>query len=193
VIARKLIGTMAGLTLAAGAFAAPAHAATCPDAPSTRAFQPWLDFARYTAIPGGDFETAGWELDGGAERVAGGTPWRPGSTVLSLPDGGRATSPPVCISVDRPVVRAFARNVGSPLGLVSVTVIVPTDLGDLRLPIGVVANLSSDWAPTLPAPVLDNLLTLLGGPGDVRFEFAAHGAGAAWLVDDVLLDPYSKG
>lgn len=193
--ARKLIGSLAAAAALAATAATPAHAAalTCPQEPSSRVFARWLDPSPYVAISGGSFEQDGWTLTGGARRVPGNQPWGEGATSLSLPAGATAVSPPVCVSIDRPTIRAFGRNTGAMLGAVHATVLVPTVLGELRLPVGVVLNPADRWAPTLPMPVLVNLLTLLGGPGHVRFELAASGPGSEWLVDDVYIDPYSKG
>lgn len=192
--ARKLIGTLAAAALAATA-TTPAHAAelSCPSEPSSRIFLRWLDPAHYVPMPGGSFEQDGWTLTGGAQRVPGNEPWRVAgadhASALSLPAGATAVSPPVCVSVDRPTIRAFARNDGGLLGSVRVNVLVPTALGEVRLPVGLHLDPTGRWAPTLPMPVVANLLTLLGGPGDVRFEFVS---GGDWLVDDVYVDPYSK-
>lgn len=197
--ARKRIGTLFGAALIAGAAAAaPAQAAalSCPAEPTQRVFERWYDPAHYVLVPGGDFEAAGWTLTGGAERVPGNEPWRVGgaddATALHLPAAATATSPPVCVAVDRPTLRFFARHQGSALGRVWVTALVPTLLGELRVPLGVVTDSGDGWAPTPPTLTLVNLLTVLGGPGDVRFELTA-GVGSDWLVDDVYLDPYSKG
>ena len=198
--ARKRIGTV-GVALFAGLSAsAPAQAAslTCPAEPTQQTFQRWLDPAHYVPMPGGTFEAeGGWTLSDGARRVPGNEPWyvagADDSTALSLPAGASAISPPVCISVDRPTIRFFARNQGSLLGQVRVTVLVPTVLGEVRLPIGTVLDPTDDWSPTPPTLAVVNLLSLLGGPGDVRFELTASGYRSDWLVDDVYVDPYSKG
>jgi hypothetical protein len=61
------------------------------------------------------------------------------------------------------------------------------------VPIGIVLG-GSAWGPTLPMPVIANLLPLL--PGDltpVRFRFTPAGIGGAWQIDDVYVDPYRGG
>jgi len=83
--------------------------------------------------------------------------------------------------------------VGAPLGTLRVDVRFQTVAG-LRAtaPIGLVAG-DGRSAPTLPMPVLANLLALL--PGDrtrVTFRFTPVGAGAAYEIDDVHVDPYSR-
>ena len=63
--------------------------------------------------------------------------------------------------------------------------------GDVvSLPIGLVGN-GGSWQPTLPMLVVANLLPLLPGENTpVAFRFTAQGA--AWSVDDVWVDPYSR-
>ena len=96
---------------------------------------------------------------------------------LSLPAGSSATTGPVCVTVAHPTIRFFARG----NGLMTVSVLA----GGLELPIGAVAG-GGSWSPSLPMPVVFNLL----GEQDVRFRFVSAGA---LRIDDVYVDPYSKG
>ena len=58
------------------------------------------------------------------------------------------------------------------------------------LPIGAVVS-GDDWSPTLPMPILANLLALPpGGQTPVAFRFTAQGGD--WRIDDVYVDPYCK-
>jgi hypothetical protein len=198
--ARKLIGAAIAAALSA-AFPAPASAsllvpgAECPALPAERTFLPWLDPAAYTAFPDAGFESGGqgWTFSG-ATVVDGNEPWRVNGAddrrAARLPAGASVTSPPVCVAVEHPTIRFFARSVGLPTGLLTVSVIVPTGLGlTAELPVGVVADPTSQWSPTLPLPVVANLLTLVDRGTLVRVRIRSTGA---WLVDDVMLDPYSK-
>ena len=191
--ARKLIGILLGAALLSAVTATSASAASaCPDQPAQRAFLRWLDPALYVPFPDGGFEAGGlgWET---ASTIDGNEPWRVLAAgdrrAVRLQAGERLTSPPVCVSVEHPTIRFFARNVGLPTGLLVVSATLP---GGLTLPVGTVVNPLPGWAPTLPMPVVANLLTLLGGSTTVRFQFVAVGLGSAWHVDDVMLDPYSK-
>jgi hypothetical protein len=192
----KLAVAAAAAVLSSMAFASAAQA--CADAGASQVFAPWLDPASYVLGPDGGFEAgaADWS---GAHVVAGNEPWTVGDAsdtrALAI-DGGSVTSPPVCVGLERPTIRFFARNTGSPLGVLSVEALVRTPLGlTVGVPIGAVADLGHDWAPTLPMPIVANLLPLL--PGDdftsVRLRFSAVGLGSSWTVDDVYVDPYSKG
>ncbi len=202
------IGSTAAIALAALSFSAVSANAgvlvssvpDCDGQPLSTPFTPWLDFASYTPVASGDFESsaAGWSLSGGAAvadgsesfNVSGG-----GASSLSIPGGGSATSPTMCVGIEHPTLRFFAkRNTGGLLGLSTMRadVLFENSLGLVSsLPIGVVSPTSS-WQPTLPMTVLASLLPLL--PGDrtpVQFRFTPL-LGGNWSVDDVFVDPYQR-
>jgi hypothetical protein len=147
-------------------------------------------------LPGGSFESApaGWQL-GRAGVVAGNEPWKvraPGdSRSLSIPPETTVTSSTMCVGLDKPTLRFFARSTGPRLSTLAVSVQFETSLGlVLTLPIGVVT--SGEWAPTLPMTVLANLLPLLPNQQTpVRFRFTPVGA-ATWQIDDVYVDPRKR-
>jgi hypothetical protein len=188
-----LLGALAVLALPG-----PAHAAGCPDQPLARTFQPWLDPAWYMAAPDGGLEAGGegWTLGGGAAVVAGNEPFYVGDRgdgrSLALAPGATATTPAVCIGVEHPTLRFFARNTGSAASTLEVSVVFRDLLGQTRsLPVGAIVA-GDAWAPTPVVPVLVNLLSLLGDQ-QVAFRFAAPGDGGEWTIDDVYVDPYKKG
>ena len=185
------------------AVAAPAHAGLlvegaqdCADAPASRVFQPWLDPFNYVPAPGGDAESAaGWTMEGGARIVAGNEPWKVGDDAdrssLLLPAGSRATTAVMCVGVEHPTMRFFAkRTSGLVLHPLAVEVLFEGLGGAVnRLPIGTVLA-GGSWQPTLPFPVVANLLPLLPGEQTpVAFRFTPVG-GASWQVDDVYVDPW---
>jgi hypothetical protein len=174
--------------LAALAFGAPQAHAACPAQPVDQTFAPWLDFASYQQAPDSGFEDGGsWLLAGGATVVDGNQPFFAGARSLDLPPGSSATSAPICVTVAHPTIRLFARNAGSALAPLVVTVQFKTLLGlQLELPVGVVLG-GADWQPTLPLLMVANLLS-----NEVRLRFTAA-PDSAWQIDDVYIDPYSKG
>ena len=184
---RRLIVVVGALT--ALALAAPAaKAATCPEQPLERTFLPWLDLAWYHAAPDGGFEDGGaWTLTEGAAVVDDNHPYLPGGRSLDLPAGATATTAPICVTAAHPTIRLFARNRGSALAPLTVTASFRTVLGlRVELPVGVVLG-EDEWAPTSPLPIVANLLS-----NQVRFRFEAA-PGSAWRIDDLFVDPYSKG
>ena len=153
-------------------------------------FAPWGDSALYFLAPNGDFSAGAEGWHGGAV-VTDSSPLS-GGGALSLADGDRATSPGVCVGLDTPTVRFLARNAGDPGGVLHVDVRFESLLGlTLTLPIGEVQG-GGAWAPSPTLPIVANLLGVLGGSHTpVAFRFTAQGGD--WRIDDVYVDPYSKG
>jgi hypothetical protein len=97
----------------------------------------------------------------------------------------------MCVGVEHPTVRLFARNSGDPASLLEVSVVFRDALGfGHSLLVGTVAA-GSKWSPTPVTPIVVNLLSLVGDQ-NVAFRFAPVGDGP-WAIDDVWVDPYKKG
>jgi hypothetical protein len=164
----------------------------CGEPVLSQPFKPWADNAYYKLVD--DFESGsdGWTLTGGAAVVAGNASQRVGGAAdaksLQLPAGSTATSPPVCVGLDEPTMRYFARKNSGLLSTLTVSVQVQLELGLwVTLPVGV--DLGGAWHPSLTNLVVANLLPLF--PPDqtaVRFKFAPL-LGGSWQIDDVYVDP----
>jgi len=177
-------------------------AENCGEQSLSQPFTPWLDFAQYTPLGGGDFESsaAGWTLSGGAAVANGNESFYVAAagdaSSLSVPAGAVATSPVICVGLEHPTIRFFAkRTSGGLLGLGSlrVDVLFENNLGVVSsLPIGTVGSTAGVWQPTLPMTVVANLLPLLSGDKTaVAFRFTSQ-LGAAFSIDDVQVDPYGR-
>jgi hypothetical protein len=204
----KLLGSTALIALAGALTAAgPANAGvlvgsapSCDGQALSTPFQPWLDPFSYTPVPAADFESgaSGWSLSGGAGVGAGSESFHvagAGSSSLTIPSGGSATSPTICVGIEHPTLRFFAkRNSGGLLGVTTmrVDVLFQSSLGLVSsLPIGVVLP-SGSWQPTLPMTVLVSLLPLLpGNHTPVQFRFTPL-LGGNWSIDDVYVDPFGR-
>jgi len=171
---------------------------SCDDNALSQPLAPWLDPAQYFSL--GDFEdgAAGWTLTGNAAVTSENEPWHVGSAgdsdSLDLPSGTSATSPTVCVGIDSPSVRFFARRdahglLGG-LSTLRVDALVLDNLGNtVTVPVSS-TGAGSSWAPMLQMPVLASLLPVL--PGDqtpIAFKFTAVGS-ADWHVDDAYVDPW---
>jgi hypothetical protein len=147
---------------------------------------PWLDAAWYEAAPDSGLEAggAGWALAGGAAVTDGNNPYLAGTRSLSLPAGATATTPTMCVDVAHPTIRFFGRG-GSVANPLAVSVLFTDPLGlQHELPVGVMPGTDS-WTPSPVLAVAGNVLS-----SQVRFRLSSS---AQWRVDDVFVDPYSKG
>jgi hypothetical protein len=174
-------------------------ATNCVTSPLVQPFTQWGDSSNYVAAPDGSFENGadGWTLNRAAVESGNESYYVGGSSdsrSLQISNGGWALTPTICVGLDRPTLRFFARSSGGLLGGVStmaVSVRFETSLGLVaELPIGVVLP-SGKWGPSLPMPILANLLPLL--PGDmtpVQFRFTP--IGGTYSIDDVYVDPKNR-
>ena len=193
---RLLVTSVALLVPFVGAATAQAdETSRCTGRVIEQPFGAWGDLADYFLAPDGDLSAggAGWTLDG-AEITPENEPfWVHGGdtpAAVHLDSGASATSPAICVGLDDPTMRFFARGIGGPSGKLAVDVLY-SDAGGQpqQLRIGmVVADDAADWTAVAPLPITANTTEM-----DVQFRFTAIGAGSEWLVDDVFVDPYKKG
>jgi hypothetical protein len=182
--------------------APPAHAgllvetvSSC-EAPVSKPFAQFGDYADYKAVPGGSFEVgdAPWRLSR-ASIVSGNESYyvrsRSDTRSLKLTPLSSATSPPVCVGLEHPTLRYFVRSSGL-LPLMTVEVLVETELG-LVLPVPIGAGLlGRSWRPGPKHLVVANLLPLLpDNYTPVAFRFRA--VTGTWYIDDVYVDPRRRG
>jgi hypothetical protein len=188
--------------VAAFAIASPAHAGvlvssatSCDDQVFEQPFLQWADPANYVLAPSGTFEagSGSWDLAGGAAVGTGDEPYDvhgPNETIgLGLPAGSVATTGSMCVGIEHPTLRLFARNSGSVLSVLKVEVLFEDASGNTHaLPIGLLTA-GGQWQPTIVMPIVANLLPLLPGERTaVAFRFSANGGN--WRIDDVYVDPY---
>lgn len=186
---------LAAVPAAAGAGVLVDSATECSDASASQVFLPWLDPANYVLAPGGDFESgSGWS-SGGATVVSGNEPWNVVGAndhkSLRIGAGATATSPSMCVGLEHPTLRFFARSSNTDLlSSMRVEVLYENNLGQLEtLQIGLVSP-GESWSPTAQMAVTANLLPLLPGERTaVAFRFVPQGSGS-WQVDDVHVDPW---
>ena len=195
IAASVAVVSLAAMAPSASAGLLVASAPDCTPKPTTQPFTPWGDRTPYNLAPGGSFEggAGSWSLSGGASLVTGNEPWKvAGSThsrSLRLPPGATATSPVVCVGLEHPTLRFFAKNNRALLSTMTVEVIVETSLGlKAAVPIGVLLP-NGQWKPSPKLLVVANLLPLLPGEHTpVQFRVRSVGLGT-WSVDDFYIDP----
>ena len=195
-LATPLVGAPAA---SAGVLVNSTSAENCRTQVLEQPFTRWLDYFRYTLVPGGSFESGatGWKLSRASvvrENESYYVRSRSDSRSLSLGASGSAQSAPVCVGIEHPVMRLFVRNRGLATSVLAVEVLFEDAGGRVRsLPIGTVPGIGG-WQPSLPIPVLANLLALLPNQKTaIAFRFTATGIGGDWRIDDVYVDPHRRG
>lgn len=206
----RIASLVAAATVTTLAFAAPpagagplvSTATNCDTAVLEQPFRRWLDYSMYTLVRNGTFEAGSkdWALSQASVVAGNETFYVHGAKEkysLSIKPGGSATSSSICVGLDRPTMRFFAVSsgssaLGSVLSALTVEVLFEDSAGRvIAAPIGTVTP-RSKWAPTLPLPIVANLLPLLPNQRTaVAFRFRAVG-GAEWRIDDVYVDPRSR-
>jgi hypothetical protein len=176
-------------------------ATNCPTQAFSRPFSPWGDRHDYTLVPNGGLErgSTGWDLNGRAHVVSGNEPWQVSGgrddSALDVPSGSSAETPTLCVGLEHPTVRFFARRTrGGFLGLSTLAVSAVVHLnggGKLAVPVGVVLP-NNRWRPTPAYLYLGNVLSVLASNSTpMSFRFTPL-LGGEWQVDDVYVDPFRR-
>lgn len=177
--------------------AEPRATGSCDARVAEQPFLRWLDPASYVLVPNGSVErSGGWDLRGGAARVAGNESFHVHGKLdawsLAIPPRSSATTAPMCVGLDHPTLRLFVINRGSLLSPLRVDVLFK-DVTGVRRAVRIGAYLgTSGWQPTVPLAVLANISPPPGEHIDVAFRFTSLGDGD-WSIDDVYVDPFRHG
>lgn len=192
----KLATAGAMAVMGAALFAGSAQA--CSYTGATQTFKPRGDAHSYVLAPEGGFEvgTAGWTLEGGAATVAGNESYLANSKAdshsLALPAGSAVVSPPLCMSLETPVIRMFARNTGDPSSKLKVE--MTYSLGVVRTAAVYTVTAGSNWAPTQELSTLGTLAPLLGSvlPSAIKVRILPLDTKGKWQIDDFFVDPFAR-
>jgi hypothetical protein len=203
---RLLSRTLFAAAVAAMALLAPAgtanagllsqSAGSCPGYEMGKVFTRWLDPFHYTLAPGGSFESAsGLTMAGGAKIVAGNESSYVRSSAdrnsVLIPRGASVTTGAICVGLDKPTVRFFARRPGfALLPLLTVEGVYTTKAGrTAALPLVGVPIAGNGWSLQLPFVSLGSVLEL-GDSTMMRFRIRA--VSGDWQVDDFYVDPMRR-
>ena len=159
-------------------------------------FVRWLDPLGYVLTPGGSFEdgASGWSV-GAGKVVSGNEPFyvhnSGDSKSLSIPSGSSVTSPTICVGLDKPTIRFFAKRPSfSLLPLLTVEGVFTTKAGTTAsLPMVGLPLAGNSWSLQLPFITTGALLEL-GDTTMMRFRLRA--VSGDWQVDDVNVDPWGR-
>ena len=185
---------LAGTAPASAAYAAPS---ACVTPKFSQVFLPWKDSALYTLSPGGSFEqgSAGWAFSGGTRIVAGNETFFVGGSdhraSLTVPTGGAAVSTQMCIDRTYPSFRFFARNTGSATANLQVEVTWQESGVRKTSKVALDKKAGTNWTPVKSLKLPSGALST-GRLEPVTFRFTSVGAGGAWQIDDLYVDPYMR-
>jgi hypothetical protein len=190
---RRIVAALLGSALMLVAVPSLAEAA-CKSTPASAVFKPFGDTALYSLVPGGSFESGapGWSLTNSAivsesSKVTG------GSHALAIQPTGVAVSPALCVSIENPSFRFFARQTSGSWAVLNVILLWTEASGSTHET--TVGSLQTDTAWAL-SPVLklgsDLPLWQAGESLSVKLKFKPEQYGGAWAIDDVYVDPYAR-
>jgi hypothetical protein len=159
--------------------------------------QPFLwaaDRNWYTLVPGqspGSFDGDGWTLSNGARvanaQVKGGQT----SSVLDLPSGARAVSPPVCVTSHDPAARAMVRNAAGAQGIAFYVSYAGKRTWDKPQKTGQFHGRHGGWTPSTRINLLPSHRT--DGWQVARFVFVGGGKHSEFQLYDFYVDPAHEG
>lgn len=184
--------------LAMAVFAGSAQGA-CNYTGAKPVFSPWGDGHSYVLAPDGGFEAGGtgWSLSNGAQVVDGNESFylngNADSRSLSLPAGGTAISPPICMSLDTPIFRLVARNGGDPSSRLKVEAVYKL-LGLVQTKTVSKVAAGAEWAPTQQMSTVLTLSTIVGTliPSSIQIRITPLDNRGQWQVDDLYIDPFAR-
>ncbi len=171
--------------------AAPKVAAVCEGQTFSQPFAAYKDQNAYTLVPGSEFNepSAGWELGNGAQIVQTLRPDGSTASVLDMPSGAVAVSPPVCVTLQYPTARTWVRNVKGGEGISVSVAYANTKTEAAPKNVGQVHGKQNSW--TLSDPV--NVQPQTAGPAEetrqVRFVFVSGGKTSDFQLFGFYVDP----
>jgi hypothetical protein len=161
-------------------------ASSCSAPALTQPFLSARDGNWYTLTPGetaGSFNGAGWTLSGGASIKTG---QAGAGSVLDLPSGSQAVSPPMCVASDYPTARTMVRDVAGAQGVHIYVAYAGTKTADQAQDVGQVHGQQSAWT-------LSNTFNIHPGnlPGWqlMRFTLVPDGQSSDYQVYNFYVDP----
>jgi hypothetical protein len=196
---RGRIAALLGATVVA-LFGVPAAAnAACASTPVSKPFSAFGDTSNYSLLSNGAFEsgTGGWSLSG-ASVASGNESYKVNAATdaksLAIKATGRVVSPTFCVSSAHPSFRFFAKRTSGTWGVLNVSLRWSLDGGATNeTTVGSVTP-GTDWAPTQSFG-LSQVLGIWNASqtASVQIILDPENSGGNVAVDDVYIDPYTRG
>ena len=199
---RRRLGICGALAfLLSGLVAGPAMAATYTPVDTSACSAPQLaqpflslrDSNWYTLVPGqsvNSFQGTGWTLNGGAHIAPSPLSGAGTGSVLDLPSGSSAVSPPMCVSSDYPTARMMVRDVVGSEGVHISVSYAGTKTAAQPQDVGQVHGTQSAWTASDPFNVHPGNLP---GWQLVQFRLTPGGTRSDFQIYNFWVDPRMKG
>jgi hypothetical protein len=172
--------------------------ADCGFSDVSQVFSPWGDPALYALAPQGDLlPSDDWTLDKESTVGVGADPFSGAIQSLQLEKGAEAASPAMCVNLDNPTVRFFARDLGgNGKANLKVDVLYEDFDGHVKHLTIAKLRLGSEWEPSVIVPMYMNVLALASPDGvtAVAFKFKADGLqkDETLSISSLYVDPFSS-
>jgi hypothetical protein len=171
-------------------------AADCDYGDAASFFAPWGDAATYMLAPQGDLsETHGWTLNKHASVTRWADPFSGAAQSLQFAKGAEAATPAMCVNLDHPTIRFFARDLGgNGKSRLKVDVLYEDFSGGVKHLTIAKLTAGSEWRPSVILPMRMNMLALASPSGltAVAFKFKAEGLqkDETLSISSVYVDPF---
>ena len=172
--------------------------ADCGYGDASQVFSPWGDPSMYALAPQGDFlPSDDWTLDKESTVVVGADPFSGAIRSLQLEKGADAASPAMCVDLDNPTIRFFARDLGgNGKANLKLDVLYEDFDGHVKHLTIAKLKLGSEWEPSVIVPMYMNVLALASpdGVSAVAFKFKAEGLqdDETLSISSLYVDPFSS-
>jgi hypothetical protein len=172
--------------------------ADCGYSDASQVFSPWGDPALYALAPQGDLlPSDDWTLDKEANVVVGADPFSGAIQSLQLEKGAEAASPAMCVDLDNPTIRFFARDLGgNSKANLKIDVLYEDFDGHIKHLTIAKLRLGTEWEPSVIVPMYMNVLALASPDGvtAVAFKFKAEGLqkDETLSISSLYVDPFSS-
>jgi hypothetical protein len=167
-----------------------ADQALCPGQTFSQPFTELGDSSYYTLVPGSEFNNGseGWQLLNGAKILDSTRPDGSSGSVLDLPSGSLAVSPPVCVTLQYPTARIWTRAAENNDNVI-VAVVYANRAFTTPKSVGSLEGTQSQWQLSEAFEVNPELGGKTEEAREVRFVFAASGRGSETQLYGLYVDP----
>jgi hypothetical protein len=162
--------------------------ASCTPPALTQPFLSFGDDSEYALVPGENYDNlsgSGWMLTGGAHIVNATLSDGTQGSVLDLPAGSTAISPPTCVTNQDPTARTMVQDLAGSAG-VNVVVGYLSDNG-LSVSTGNIQGSAGGWSVS---PIIDIHPSSVSGWQLAQFVFTPNGKGPSeYRIYNFYIDP----